>query len=201
MLKIGLTGGVGNGKSLVCRIFHLFGAPVFNADLAAKRLYDTDSNLRNRIISAFGSDIYDSSNRIDRAKLAKLIFSDRDSLQKINELVHPAVINDFNRYAASLPDGTPYVIHETAILYEAKMQNMFDAIINVCAPENLKIIRAVSRGDDENDIKKRIASQLPDNFKKEAADFNIVNDDKTLILPQIVAIHNELSKSCLILRR
>lgn len=192
MLKVGLTGGIGSGKSIVCKIFALLGVPVYQADIAAKKLYDSDDKLRNDLKSLFGNDLYNSSGILDRQKLAEIIFSDKENLKKVNELVHPAVIKDFLGYISSAPVNTSYVIHEAAILYEAKMEKMFDVIINVQAPENLKIERAVSRGANEKDVRQRIAAQWPDKLKTELSDYNIINDNKTPVLPQILHIHNEL---------
>jgi dephospho-CoA kinase len=192
MLKVGLTGGIGSGKSIVCKIFSILGIPVYQADIAAKNLYDTDDELRNRLKLLFGEHLY-ASGTLDRRKLAGIIFSDKENLKKINDLVHPAVRRDFLEYAARLPQTTPYVIHEAAILYEAKTENMFDVVINVWAPENLKIKRALERGNtNEKDVKQRIASQLPDKLKIELSDYNIINDNKTPVLPQIFQIHKEM---------
>jgi dephospho-CoA kinase len=194
MLKVGLTGGIGSGKSIVCKIFSILGIPVYEADTAAKRLYDTDDELRNGLKSLFGEDLY-ASGTLDRKKLANIIFSNKDNLKKINEFVHPAVKKDFRKYVLGLPEATPYVIHEAAILYEAKIENMFDVIINVWAPENLKIERVLARGNtNEKDIKQRIASQFPDKLKIKLSDYNIINDNKTLVLPQILQIHKEICK-------
>jgi dephospho-CoA kinase len=192
MLKVGLTGGIGSGKSIVCKIFSILGIPVYPADTAAKRLYDTDEELRNGVKSLFGEHLY-VSGTLDRQKLAGIIFSNNDSLKKINELVHPAVVRDFLDCVSRLPETTPYVIHEAAILYEAEIEHLFDAVINVYAPEYLKIKRVLARENtNEHDVKQRIESQLPDYLKIALSDYNIVNDDKTPVLPQIFQIHKEL---------
>jgi dephospho-CoA kinase len=192
MLKVGLTGGIGSGKSIAGKIFSILGIPVYPADVAAKRLYDTDEELRNGVKSLFGEHLY-ASGTLDRRKLADIIFSNNDSLKKINELVHPAVIRDFLDYVARLPKTTPYVIHEAAILYEAKIEHLFDVVINVHAPENLRIKRVLARENiNEHEVKQRIESQLPDQLKITLSDYNIVNDDKTPVLPQILQIHKEL---------
>jgi dephospho-CoA kinase len=193
MLKAGLTGGIGSGKSIVCKVFSTLGVPVYQADLAAKRLYDTDDRLRNGVKQLFGEQLY-ASGILDRRKLASIIFSDAENLRKINELVHPAVKRDFSKYISSLSAAIPYVIHEAAILYEAKTENMFDVIINVWAPENLKIERVLSREHTtEQHVRKRIAAQWPDKLKIELSDYNIINDDKTPVIPQILRIHNQLT--------
>ncbi|MDR2026300.1 MAG: dephospho-CoA kinase [Prevotellaceae bacterium] len=192
MLKAGLTGGIGSGKSIVCRIFSILGIPVYQADIAAKRLYDTDRELQNGIKTLFGESLY-ASGTLDRRMLANIIFSDRENLRKVNELVHPAVKRDFLEYVSGLPESIPYIIHEAAILYEAKTEKMFDVIINVTAPENLKIKRVLLRENTtENDVKQRMASQWPDELKIELSDYNVINDNKTPVLPQILQIHKEL---------
>ncbi|MDR1886368.1 MAG: dephospho-CoA kinase [Prevotellaceae bacterium] len=193
MLKVGLTGGIGSGKSIVCKIFSLLGMPVYQADIAAKELYDTNDRLRNDLKLLFGESLYDLSGKLDRQKLARIIFTDKENLKKVNELVHPAVRRDFLEYVSALPETTPYVIHEAAILYEAKTEDMFDVVINVWAPENIRTERALSRGGmDEAAIKQRIASQWSDKLKIELSDYNIINDDKTPVLPQVLRIHEEL---------
>jgi dephospho-CoA kinase len=192
MLKVGLTGGIGSGKSIAGKVFSILGIPVYQADVAAKRLYDTDDSLRNELISLFGVQLY-STGTLDRTKLAAIIFANSDDRIKVNELVHPVVLRDFLNYVSCLPEKTPYVIHEAAILYEAKIEAFFDVIITVEAPEDLKIARVLARENTvAENVKRRIATQLPDKLKIERSDYNILNDDKTLILPQILQIHAEL---------
>jgi dephospho-CoA kinase len=194
MIKVGLTGGIGSGKSIVGKIFSILKAPVYQADIAAKRLYDSDDELRNKLKSLFGEHLYESGT-LDRKKLADIIFSNSENLKKINELVHPAVKKDFLKYISLLPDTTPYIIHEAAILYEAKIENMFDLIINVYAPENIRIKRVVDRENTtEKDVKQRIASQYSDELKIKLSNYSIINDDKTPVLPQILYIHGEILK-------
>jgi dephospho-CoA kinase len=193
MLKVGLTGGIGSGKSTVGRIFSTLGIPVYQADIAAKRLYDTDNELKKGLKQLFGEYLY-ASGSLDRRMLANIIFSDKENLRKINALVHPVVTRDFLEYISVLPKTIPYVIHEAAILYEAKTEKMFDVIINVVAPENLKIERTLSRGNTtEKEVRQRIASQWSDKLKIELSDYNIINDNKTPVLPQILQIHKDLS--------
>jgi dephospho-CoA kinase len=193
MLKVGLTGGIGSGKSIVCKVFSLLGIPVYQADIAAKKLYNTDAELQDELKLLFGDHLYNADGILDRQKLASIIFSDKESLEKVNKLVHPAVKRDFLEYISRLPESTPYVIHEAAILYEAKTENMFDKVINVQAPENIRIKRILLRETtSEKDVKQRIAAQWPDKLKIELSDYNIINDDKTLILPQILQIHNHI---------
>jgi dephospho-CoA kinase len=192
MFKAGLTGGIGSGKSIVCRIFSILGVPVYQADVAAKQLYDTDEELRNGLKRLFGENLY-ASGTLDRRKLANIIFSDSESMKKVNELVHPAVKRDFLEYVSRLPESTPYVIHEAAILFEARIENMFDTIINVYAPKQIKIERVLARENTVIEaVEQRIAAQWDDNLKVELSDYNIINDDKNPVLPQILRIHNEI---------
>ncbi|MDR1169798.1 MAG: dephospho-CoA kinase [Prevotellaceae bacterium] len=192
MLKAGLTGGIGSGKSIVCKIFSILKIPVYQADIAAKRLYDTDDELRNGLKSLFGEHLYESGT-LDRKKLAAIIFSNAENLKKINELVHPAVKRDFLEYISLLPETIPYIIHEAAILYEAKTENMFDTVINVYAPEDIRIKRVLARENTtEKDVKQRIASQWPDKLKIELSNYNIINDGKIPILPQVLHVHEDL---------
>jgi dephospho-CoA kinase len=196
MLKVGLTGGIGSGKSIAGKVFSLLGIPVYQADIAAKKLYDT-AMLRNELILLFGEHLYNADGILDRKKLASIIFSDKESLEKVNKLVHPAVKRDFLEYMSRLPESTPYVIHEAAILYEAKTEGMFDKVINVQAPENIRIKRILLREmTNEKDVKQRIAAQWSDKLKSELSDYNIINDDKTPMLPQILRIHKELKETC-----
>ncbi|MDR0385711.1 MAG: dephospho-CoA kinase [Prevotellaceae bacterium] len=194
MLKVGLTGGIGSGKSIVCKVFESMGIPVYQADAAAKKLYDTDDELRNSLKSLFGEHLY-ASGSLDRRKLAEIIFSNDENLRKINELVHPAVKKDFLKYVSLLPETTPYAIHEAAILYEAGIAHIFDLVINVYAPESIRIKRVVVRENTtEKDVKQRIASQWNDELKVKLSDYNIINDDKTPVLPQIFKIHEEICR-------
>lgn len=195
MLQIGLTGGIGSGKSLAGRIFSMLGVPVYQSDTAAKRLYDTDPQLREEVKALFGKTVYGVDGKLNRAMLAKIIFTNSDNLAKINAIVHPAVVRDFKRFAASLNKSVPYLIQETAILYEADLERVFDAVINVYAPEDLRINRIVARGGDSEDARRRIAFQMPDKIKVERADYNIINDDKHLITPQIINIHTRIINS------
>jgi dephospho-CoA kinase len=193
MIKVGLTGGIGSGKSIVCKVFSILRVPVYQADAAAKRLYDTDDELRTKLTTLFGAHLY-ASGVLNRQALAEIIFSDDEHRKTVNRLVHPAVKRDFIEYLAHLSETTPYVIHEAAILFEAHIEHLFDVIINVSAPENLKIKRVLARENTtEENIRRRIAAQWSDEMKIERADYNIVNDDRTPILPQILHIHNELT--------
>ncbi|MDR1056747.1 MAG: dephospho-CoA kinase [Prevotellaceae bacterium] len=191
MLKIGLTGGIGSGKTVVCEAFKCLGIPVYQADTEAKRLYDTDEILRRQMIELFGSDLY-KGQFLDRKILASIIFNDREALNTINKLVHPAVERDFNDWA-SQQHTVPYVIQEAAILFESGIARLMDKTITISAPETLRIWRASLRDNvSTEDIRRRIENQMNDNERNCLADFIIVSNDITPMLPQILNIHNKL---------
>ncbi|HPR60466.1 MAG TPA: dephospho-CoA kinase [Prolixibacteraceae bacterium] len=191
MLKIGITGGIGSGKSLVCDIFRNLGIPVFNADLAAKHLMNNASDIKQKITVTFGASIYRKDNTLDRKKLASIIFNDQIALEKINAIVHPAVRDYFETWAQQ--QKTAYVIQEAAILFETGQIEQFDKIILVTAPLELKIERVMQRDNISRElVVERIKNQLPDNEKTSRSDFVILNDGQQMLLPQILNIHTKL---------
>lgn len=191
MIKVGLTGGIGSGKSMVCQIFAKLGIPVFNADNHAKRLMDEDQQLKEQIVNTFGMEFYTPEGLLDRKKLADLIFNNQIALQKINSLVHPAVRACFNHWAAV--QDAPYVVQEAAILFESGQAGRFDKTILVIAPLEVKINRVIIRdGNTREKILKRMHNQLPDSEKIAKADFVVLNDGQTMVLPQIIDIHKKL---------
>ena len=189
--KVGITGGIGSGKSTICRIFNLLGTPVFEADRAAKALMNSNSEIRNGLINLYGSDIYTSDGNVDRKKLAGIIFNDDIQLQKINALVHPQVRAEFLNWAEH--QDSPYVVHEAAILFESGFYKMMDATILVSAPEEERINRVSKRdGSEREQIRSRIQKQWPDEEKRKLATIEIVNDNKNLIIPEIIKIDKQL---------
>ena len=193
MIKVGLTGGIGSGKSMVCRIFAILGAYVYQADDAAKRLYDTDEKLKSEMKSVFGNDIYDGE-LLDRKKLAGIVFSDTEALHLVNSLAHPAVERDFERTLATLSLGVPYLVFEAAILFESGMYRHFDKTISVIAPEELRIKRVMERGGIARDeIIRRMNVQWTDEKRIKLSDMIIVNDEKHPVLPRLLEIHEVLT--------
>jgi dephospho-CoA kinase len=191
MIKVGLTGGIGSGKTTVCEIFKHLGIPVYHADIHARMLSDMDDDIRKSLTGLFGVDIYCESG-LNRKKLSGLIFSNRDLLQQVNEIIHPKVLNHYKKWLKDYQDKK-YIIHEAAILFESGMNFLFDRIITVSAPEEIRISRIMKREDvDEEHVKNIIQNQWPESRKKSISDFVIMNDDKRLILPQILKIHHEL---------
>lgn len=191
MLKVAVTGGIGSGKSIVCRIFSNLGIPVFNADSEANRLMKKDPDVKNNIISAFGNEVYLPNGDIHRKKLADLIFNDNIALLKINGIVHPAVRNSF--YKWSEKQTTRYVIQEAAIVFESGAFELFDNIITVYAPEELRIKRVMERDNVSREkVIERMNNQLSDDYKISKSDFVIVNNDIEMLIPQVLKIHNNL---------
>ena len=190
-LRVGVTGGIGSGKSTVCKVFRLLGAPVFEADLAARQLMDSNEKIRHGLIALFGNNIYTPDAHVDRKKLASLIFNDDIQLQKVNELVHPVVRTEFIQWADK--QETPYVIHEAAILFETGFYKMMDFTILVSAPEGQRIKRVLKReGVRLEQVKERIQKQWNDEEKRKLASLEIRNADNDMIIPLIIKIDKQL---------
>lgn len=189
MIKIGITGGIGSGKSTVCKVFKVLGIPVFNADEEARRLMQEDKNLVEKIKELFGEEAY-LNNKLNRAKLAAMVFENKDLLQKLNAVVHPAVGKEFIRWAEK-QTNQPYVIKEAAILFESNAHRGLDYVIAVSAPEKLRIERIMQRdGVSAEQVKQRMKNQWPERKKVQLADFVVVNDDKKMVLPQVMRLHD-----------
>jgi len=188
MLKVGITGGIGSGKTTVCGIFEILGVPVFNADMQAKSIMVTDTSLITSIKKEFGEESYFSSGKLNKEYLANKVFNNREALKKLNSLVHPATIKAFNVWA--LQQKTAYVIKEAAILIESGSYQDCDFVIVVTSPEDIRIARVIDReGVNEKDVRSRMNKQMSEEEKVNIADFIIVNDDKTAIIPQVLKLH------------
>lgn len=191
MIKVAVTGGIGSGKTIVCKVFELLGVPVFYADFEAKRVMSQNPEVKENLISHFGSDIYLPNGDIHRKKLSDIIFNDEIALQKVNNIVHPAVRYEFEKWSEN--QSYHYVIQEAALIFESKMENMFDKIITVYAPEEIKVARVMKRDNvSSKNIMERMRNQLSDDYKVTKSDFSILNDDSQMIIPQIIKIHNYL---------
>ena len=189
MIKIGITGGIGSGKTTVCKVFQVIGIPVFNADLEARRLMQENITLVDNIKNLFGKDAYEKD-MLNRAKIADMVFKNPELLKELNALVHPAVGKEFARWAAG-QKNQPYIIKEAAILYESNAHKGLDYVIAVSAPEKLRIERIMQRdGISEARVRERMKNQWPERKKVQMADFVIVNDDKKMILPQVMRLHD-----------
>ena len=190
MLKVGLTGGIGSGKTLVSKVFERLGIPVFNADIEAKKITNSDADVIRALQVEFGHDIY-IDQEINRKKLASIIFDDTEALKKVNSIIHPKVHEYFNNWCNQ--QNTLYVIEEAAILFESNANKSMDFTINVHADELLRINRVVDRdGTTASLVKERMKNQLDDTERMHLADFTIYNDGKQMILPQILEIHYKI---------
>ena len=192
MLKVGITGGIGSGKSVVCQVFTALGIPVFNADEAARHLMENDATLIQNIRQLFGDDVY-SQGKLDRAKISAVVFHEPEKLQQLNALVHPATIayskNWFEKQQA------PYVIKEAAIFFESGSYKDMDVMIGVYAPTELRIQRAMKRNNfSRKKVLSVIANQMDQDEKMKRCNYVITNDDKTAIIPQVLSIHELLLK-------
>jgi len=193
MKKIGITGGIGSGKTYISNIFKSLGIPLFNSDIEAKILMNSSKKLISQIKKEFGEDIYTNGN-FNKEKLSSIVFSNSDKLQKLNSLVHPIVKEEFNNWCKK--QTSPYVIKEAAILFESKSHLGLEAVICVSAPLELRIKRLFKRDNSsEMEIKKRIENQISQEEKEKLSDYIIINDEKNLLLPQIIKIHEKLINS------
>jgi dephospho-CoA kinase len=188
-LQIGITGGIGSGKSLVCRVFHALGVPVYDADSRAKAVMTTDGILVSRIKKEFGVLSYREDGSVDREYLAKEVFNKTERLKLLNNLVHPRVAKDFEQWVSEQKSN--YILKEAALLFEAKSYATLDKIIVVFAPEELRIKRVLQRDPHrtKEQIKEIIQNQLQEEEKLKRADFVIINDETKLVTPQVLELH------------
>jgi dephospho-CoA kinase len=191
--QIGITGGIGSGKSLVCRIFSVLGVPVYDADSRAKSVMTTDGILISQIKKEFGVLSYHADGTINREYLAQA-FKSPERLQRLNELVHPRVGIDYKQWVSK--QHTTYIIKEAALLFEAKSNIGLDKTIMVFAPKELRIKRVLQRDAHRNmqQVEAIINNQMPDEEKMELADFIITNDETQLVIPQVLALHDQFLK-------
>jgi dephospho-CoA kinase len=190
MKKIGLTGGIGVGKTYVSKIFQQMGIPIFNADEQAKKCMVEDANLKAAVQLAFGENMY-LKGVLQKDALAKIVFNNTEALVELNALVHPIVKQKFEDWCSL--QSTSMVIKEAAILFESDSHVGLDAVVCVSAPEKLRISRVQKRdGNSVKQIQSRMSKQMPQTEKEELADFLIVNDQVQLLLPQVLAIITEM---------
>ena len=189
--KIGITGGIGSGKTTVCRIFETLGIPVYYADEEAKRIMVEDADLVHRIKETFGENSY-INGVLNRAYLAKLVFKDENLLKKLNKIVHPALWRDYEKWHNQKKD-TPYTLEEAAILFEMGGAERMDSIIVVYAPLEIRIKRVMERdGAKREEVLDRVSKQMPDEEKVKKAVFVIYNDGDKSLIEQVVTIHRSL---------
>ena len=191
MLKIGITGGIGSGKSTVCRVFSVLGIPVFEADKIARNLMNTDQAIQEKLIGLFGTSVYLPDQTIDRKYLARIVFNNPSLLAQLNAIVHPVVRQTFFDWCEN--QKSAYIIHEAAILFESGFYKMMDKTITVVTDENERIQRVMKRdGITLELVKERISNQWSDYDRIKLADFVIGNNDDQLIIPQIIEIDKKI---------
>jgi dephospho-CoA kinase len=190
MLKIGLTGGIGSGKSTVAQVFEMLGIPVFYADDEAKKIYDENEELKNLVIKHFGNESY-TAGKLNRGFISSVVFNDKEKLDLLNSLIHPATMKQGEEWMKK--QTSPYAIHEAALIFEAKVNTKLDYVIGVSAPEELRIERAMKRNNASRaDVSKRISLQMNEEEKLKGCDFVLVNDEQQLLIPQVLALHDKL---------
>ncbi len=187
MLKVGLTGGIGSGKSIVGRIFELLGIPVYYADDAARRLMQTNEQIRESIIALFGNEAY-KNETLNSAYIGSIVFSDHKKLEQLNALTHPATIQDAAEWMNR--QKSPYVVKEAALLFESGAEKDLHTVIGVDAPRALRISRVMTRdGITEAEVLQRIERQMDDLEKMSRCDYIITNDEQELVVPQVLSLH------------
>ncbi|TWR27221.1 dephospho-CoA kinase [Mucilaginibacter achroorhodeus] len=189
MLKVGITGNIGSGKTTGCKVFEVLGIPVFYADEAAKKVMIEDDVLIDAIKAAFGNEAYYEDGSLNRKHIGGIVFNDKQRLEELNALVHPAVFRAFDVWVEEQADA-PYVLKEAAILFESGSYKKCDRSILVAAPLDIRIDRVMKRdGVTADEVKSREARQYPQEKKMELADDIIINDDSELVIPQMLKLH------------
>lgn len=192
MYKVGLTGGIGSGKSKVCELLAERGVAVYDSDSRAKALMREDATLRRRLVDAFGEDVYTAEGELNRRYLAERVFSDGEALARLNAIVHPAVMDDFDEWA-EMQEGA-YVVVESAILFESGFDGRVDVTVAVLAPEALRVERAMMRdGASEQQIRERISAQLSDDERCDRSTYAIVNISLDDLEEDVEQLHRRIS--------
>lgn len=193
MKQIGLTGGIGCGKSYVAKLFRELGIPVYEADSAARRLQENDPQLVKEMKNLFGAEAYLENGKLNSKAIGAQVFADAGKMKQLNALVHPAVKTDFRNWV-NAQHNVPFILKEAAILFESGTNEGLDAVIVVTAPEDLRIRRVMERDKiAAADVLKRMAAQWPEAEKIKRATFIIHNDEQQLLLPQVLGAIAQLS--------
>ncbi|TDO24757.1 dephospho-CoA kinase [Pedobacter duraquae] len=192
MLKIGITGGIGSGKTTVCRVFETLGIPVFYADTSAKEIMVKDEILVKGMKETFGAESYTEAGELNRPYISGLVFNDQRQLDQLNALVHPAVFRAFDNWLSTVPSNAPYILKEAALLFESGSYRMCDRSILVTAPLKLKLERVTGRDHTtEAQVLARMDKQLSDEQKMPMADDHITNDGSESLILQVLALHQK----------
>lgn len=190
MLKVGITGGIGSGKSIVCQVFETLGIPVFYADQAGRYLLENDATIIDAIKQLFGETVYDNG-MLNREKIASIVFKQPEILQSLNTIVHPAVLMYGRQWMQS--QSGPYAIKEAAIFFESGSYKEMDVMIGVYAPRKLRVLRILERDQSTQEkVLERMSQQMDEEEKMSRCDYVITNDDIRPIIPQVLKLHEEL---------
>ena len=194
-MKLGVTGGIGSGKTSVCKVFGVLGIPLFSADQEARSVMEIDTSVILKLNTIAGKNLY-ADGSLDRNEFARLIFNNKALLEKVNSVVHPAVYSRFREWEKK--QDAPYVIFEAAILFESGGFNMVDRVITVVAPVEERIERVMRRNNMTKDqVLERISNQMSDSEKANRSDYVIDNSENAMIIPAVLDIHNDILKSAL----
>ncbi|MEO7984396.1 MAG: dephospho-CoA kinase [Bacteroidota bacterium] len=191
MIKVGLTGGIGSGKTTVARLFETLGIPVYYADDRAKYLMSTDTDLKAAIVRHFGSDAFNDG-ELDRKYLAAIVFNNKEKLELLNALTHPITIRDSEEWMKK--QTTPYTVKEAAILFESGAAEKLDVVIGVYAPQHIRVQRVMKRDKlPVEEVMKRISRQIDEEMKMKLCNYIITNNDQQLVIPQVLDLHQQFS--------
>jgi dephospho-CoA kinase len=189
-MKIGLTGGIGSGKTTVAKIFEVLGVPVYYADDAAKKIMNENEGLKKKLAELFGSETY-ANGVLNRTFLASVVFNSSEKLALLNSLVHPLTMQDAERWIAQ--QNAPYIIKEAALVFESDVWKQMDKVIGVSAPYALRLTRTMQRDNITREaVEARMAKQMNEDEKMKRCDFVIYNDEQQLLVPQALALHERL---------
>ena len=192
MLRIGLTGGIGSGKSTVARIFSVLGIPVYDSDSASKRLMIEDQELKKKIIENFGEASY-TNGSLNRKYVSEQAFSDPKKTELLNSIVHPATIKDAEEWMKK--QQAPYIIKEAALIFESGSNKFLDKVIGVSSPISLRIERTMKRSNiNSEQVKVRMDLQMNEEQKMRLCDYVIINDEQQMLIPQVLALHEKFLK-------
>ncbi|MEO6550182.1 MAG: dephospho-CoA kinase [Ferruginibacter sp.] len=187
ILRVGITGGMGSGKTTVSKIFEVLGIPVYYADIAAKRLMNEDEKLKSALKKTFGEDTF-INGTLNRKYLSSIVFNDAEKLSILNSMVHPATLRDTEQWM--LQQTSTYAIKEAALIFESGAQQQLDYVIGVHAPESLRIQRAMKRDHiSQEEVTLRMEKQIDEDIKMRLCDYIIVNDEQQLVIPQVLKLH------------
>lgn len=189
-LKVGITGGIGSGKSTVAKVFEVLGIPVYYADDAAKKLMNEDQPLINQLLKEFGNETY-VDGKLNRKYLSALVFNDGEKLARLNSIVHPATLRHSEQWMEQ--QETPYAIKEAALIFESGAHQQLDFVIGVYAPVTVRLQRVMKRDSvGREEVKARMEKQMNEEIKMRLCDYVINNDEQELVIPQVIKIHKEL---------